>query len=132
MNDEHKNSIKNVLKKSKININELEDLNGMIIPREIFLDNGIYNELKDDINILKKIFTSSYLTSLQSTAEKNQKWPLLNLIRQILKSCNYNMIPKRLSNGYTKDGKKLYKRVFIIEKYTKIQINQNEELELQI
>lgn len=132
MNEEHKNSIKNVLKKSKININELEDLNGMIIPREIFLDNGIYNELKDDIHILKKIFTSSYLTSLQSTAEKNQKWPLLNLIRQILKSCNYNMIPKRLSNGYTKDGKKLYKRVFIIEKYTKIQINQNEELELQI
>jgi len=132
MNDEHKKSIKSVLKKSKININELEDLDGMIIPREIFLDNGIYNELKDDINILKKIFTSSYLTSLQSTAEKNQKWPLLNLIRQILKSCNYNMIPKRLSNGYTKDGKKLYKRVFIIEKYTKIQINQNEELELQI
>ena len=132
MNDEHKKSIKSVLKKSKININELEDLDGMIIPREIFLDNGIYNELKDDINILKKIFTSSYLTSLQSTAEKNQKWPLLNLIRQILKSCNYYMIPKRLSNGYTKDGKKLYKRVFIIEKYTKIQINQNEELELQI
>jgi hypothetical protein len=60
------------------------------------------------------------LTSLQSTAEENQKWPLLNLVRQILKSCNFSMTPKRISNGYTKDGKKIYKRMFKIEKLNQI------------
>ena len=49
-------------------------------------------------------------------AEAKQKWPLLNLVRQILKSNNYNMEPIRKSNGYTKEGKKKYLRFFIIKK----------------
>jgi hypothetical protein len=92
----------------------------MIIPREIFIDNQIYKSIKEEISILKQMFNSSYLTSLQSTAEENQKWPLLNLVRQILKSCNFSMTPKRISNGYTKDGKKIYKRMFKIEKLNQI------------
>ena len=31
------------------------------------------------------------------------------------------MAPKRVSAGYTKDGKKLYKRMFIIERFTTIE-----------
>ena len=65
---------------------------------------------------MKKIFSSSYLTSLQDTAEDKQRWPLLNLIRQLLRSCNYKLTPKRISDGYTLDGKKKYKRMFIVEK----------------
>ena len=39
-----------------------------------------------------------------------------SLVRQILKSNNYNMEPIRKSNGYTKEGKKKYLRFFIIKK----------------
>ena len=97
-------------------MNELTDLDGMLIPREILLDPENYKTVKEDISILKNIFNSSALTSLQSTAESNQKWPLLNLVRQILKSCHFKMTPKRVSAGYTKDGKKLYRRMFIVER----------------
>jgi|SaaInlV_150m_DNA_3_1039698.scaffolds.fasta_scaffold01432_3 hypothetical protein len=108
--------IKTFLNKCKIVMNTYDDLDGMLIPREIFLDKTNYTNVKEDIAVLKQIFASSSLTALQSTAEDNQKWPLLNLVRQILRSCNYKMTPKRISAGYTKDGKKIYKRMFIVER----------------
>jgi hypothetical protein len=116
MNSKQVEDIKSFLTKCKIVVHEFDDMNGLLIPREIFLDKEIYDSVKEDISILKQVFTSSALTSLQSTAEDNQKWPLLNLVRQILRSCHYKMTPKRVSAGYTKDGKKIYKRMFIIEK----------------
>lgn len=116
MNSQQIGNIILFLNKCKIPVTNLNDLEGMLIPREIFIDNEIYKNIKEEISILKQMFNSSYLTSLQSTAEENQKWPLLNLVRQILKSCNFSMSPKRVSNGYTKDGKKIYKRMFKIEK----------------
>lgn len=116
MNKQQTDYIKSFLMKCKIAITNFDDLNGMIIPREIFLDTVLYNSVKEDISILKHVFTSSALTSLQSNAEENQKWPFLNLVRQILRSCHYKMTPKRISAGYTKEGKKIYNRVFIVEK----------------
>jgi len=104
------------LNKGNIPCNNLNDLNGMLIPRELFMSGEIYKLLKEKIPELKTLFSSSYLTSLQTPAEKKQKWPLLNLIRQVLRSCNYKLTPKRLSDGYTIDGKKKYKRIFIVEK----------------
>ena len=118
MNNQQFEHIKLFLNKCKIPVTNLNDLESMLIPREILIDNEIYKSVKEEISILKQIFNSSYLTSLQSTAEENQKWPLLNLVRQVLKSCHYKMTPKRVSSGYTKDGKKIYKRMFIIEKLT--------------
>ena len=56
------------------------------------------------------------MTALQKNAGTSQKWPLLNLVRQILKTNNYLMHPIRKSNGYTKDGKKKYLRYFILKK----------------
>jgi len=106
----------NFLNKATIVCNNINDLNGMLIPREIFMNEERYTNIKEDIPELKKIFSSSYLTSLQDTAEDKQRWPLLNLIRQLLRSCNYKLTPKRISDGYTLDGKKKYKRMFIVEK----------------
>jgi len=123
MNSQQAEYIKSFLNKCKILINEFDDLNGFLIPREIFLDKEIYNSIKEDISILKQLFTSSALTSLQSNAEENQKWPLLNLVRQILRSCHYKMTPKRVSAGYTKSGQKLYKRMFIIEKLSQTELS---------
>ena len=118
MNAKQQEQIKTFLNKCKIVVNNFDELDGMLIPREIFLDEELYKKVEDDINILKTLFTSSALTSLQSTAKDTQKWPLLNLVRQVLKSCHYKMTPKRVSAGYTKEGKKLFKRMFIIEKFT--------------
>ena len=67
-----------------------------------------------------EIFCSSKLTCLQETAEAQQKWPLLNLVRQVLKACSYKLDPIRKSDGYTKDGKKKYKRYFIIKKLKEV------------
>ena len=127
MNNQQVEYIKIFLNKCKINTDNLNDLNGTLIPREILLDKEIYNSVKEDISILKQVFTSSALTCLQSTAEDHQKWPLLNLVRQILRSCHFKMTPKRISSGYTKDGKKIFKRMFIIEKLNKIEKNQTLE-----
>jgi hypothetical protein len=123
MNAQQVGYIKSFLNKCKILINEFDDLNGFLLPREIFLDKDVYNSVKEDISILKQVFTSSALTSLQSNAEENQKWPLLNLVRQILRSCHYKMTPKRVSAGYTKDGKKIYKRMFIINKLSQTELS---------
>lgn len=123
MNSKQVEYIKSFLTKCKIVVNEFDDMNGLLIPREIFLDKEVYDSVKEDISILKQVFTSSALTSLQSNAEDNQKWPLLNLVRQILRSCHYKMTPKRVSAGYTKDGKKIYKRMFIIEKLSHTELS---------
>jgi hypothetical protein len=102
------------LKTCDINCSLMEDLEGLQIPREKLLNTEIYNKASSHIPRFKKKVSSSYLTSLQSTAQKNQKWPFINLLRQILKTYNYNLTPKRLANGYTKTGKKLYRRIFLI------------------
>ena len=128
MNAQQVGYIKSFLNKCKILINEFDDLNGFLLPREIFLDKDVYNSVKEDISILKQVFTSSALTSLQSNAEENQKWPLLNLVRQILRSCHYKMTPKRVSAGYTKDGKKMYKRMFIINKLSQTELSADSTL----
>ena len=121
MNNQQAEYIKAFLNKCKIIMNTFDDLDGLLVPREVLLGLDNYKNVKDEIAILKQMFNSSSLTALQSTAEENQKWPLLNLVRQILKACNFKMTPKRVSAGYTKDGKKLYKRMFIIERFTTIE-----------
>lgn len=126
MNTQQTEHITFFLNKCNIITNNLTELHGLTIPREIFLDKELYNSIREDILGLKQIFTSSSLTGLQSNAEDNQKWPLLNLVRQVLRSCNYNMKPRRVSAGYTKDGKKIYKRMFIIEKINPITQSQTE------
>ena len=96
------------------------NIENLVIPRETLLQDGKYLKLKDDIQIFRKQFSSSYLTSLQNTALNKQKWPLLNLVRQILKSHLFKLTPKRLCDGYTKDKKKKFRRVFVIEKIADI------------
>lgn len=105
-------SVIQFLKKCNINVN---DLDGMIVPRELFLSTHTYESIKEDIQLLKNRYSSSTLTGLQSTAKKDQKWPLLNLIRQILRVNGFIMKPIRRADGSTKEGKKKYKRYFLIE-----------------
>ena len=108
--------VKDFLNKCSIVFDDFEQLDGMNIPRYLLLSDIKYEEVKNDIEKIKNIYSSGSLTSLHKNAKENQKWPLLNLVRQILKSNNYKMDPIRKSNGYTKEGKKKYLRFFVIKK----------------
>lgn len=107
---------KQILLLTGIDFEILNNGDGLLIPREQLLDNKKYEDIQKIVPELKKTFSSSFMTSLQKNAANTQKWPLLNLVRQILGVYNYHMRPIRKSDGYTKDGVKKYKRFFIIEK----------------
>jgi hypothetical protein len=107
---------KKILVAVGIKIDLLTDLDGYFFPREQLLCDTKYEEIKKLIPNLKKNFSSSFMTSLQKNADKEQKWPLLNLIRQILNVYNFKMEPIRKSDGYTLEGVKKYKRFFQIIK----------------
>jgi len=116
---ENENIIIQILIKSGFVLSEdISELNGILIPRELLINNSKYDIVKEYLVKLKKheLFSSSFLTSLHKDADKKQKWPLLNLVRQILKVNNYRMKPIRKSDGKTKLGKKKYLRFFLIEK----------------
>ena len=111
--------IKNFLSQCGIEFENFQDLDGMIIPREILLSENTYLKIKPMILELKKIFSSSFHTSMQMIACKKQRWPLINLVRQVLRSCEYSLTPKRICDGYGKDGQKKFRRIFIINKLNK-------------
>jgi hypothetical protein len=107
---------KYILKIIGIEFEHFDDLNGLTILREQLLSDTKYEEVKEFLPELKKIYSSSLMTSLQKNADKLQKWPLLNLLRQILNVYDYKMDPIRKSDGYTLEGVKKYKRYFLINK----------------
>lgn len=113
--EEIKDCGKFILNRIGIQFIEWKEINNNEIDRDKLLNDELYNNIKSDILLVKKHFSSSTLTSLQNNAEKKQKWPLLNLVRQLLKIHSYNLTPKRKANGYTKSGQKLFRRYFIIE-----------------
>ena len=120
-------TIKQFLNKVGIEFQNVEQLEGQLIPRDILLNKDLYEEIKKDIPELKKLFSSSSHTSLHKNAEESQKWPIINITRQILKSCNFDMEPIRKSDGKTKDGKKRFKRYFKITK-----INKTKDAEINV
>jgi hypothetical protein len=103
-------------------LEDMDMLDGLSVPRDIFLDKDKYFEVAEYLETLKKLshFSSSTLTSLHSGADVKQRWPLLNLVRQILKVKHYRMKPYRKTAGKDKDGKKKYVRYFLIEKLKKV------------
>ena len=118
--------IKDFLNKCSIVFEDFSQIDGMLIPRDLLLSNEKYESVREDIEKMKKLYSSGSLTALQKNAEASQKWPLLNLVRQILKSNNFKMDPIRKSNGYTKEGKKKYLRFFAIK-----QIKEKETQEVE-
>lgn len=116
---------KKILNSIGIFFNELDDLDGQFIPREQFISDSKYEELKNLIPELKKHYSSSFMTSLQKNANVYQRWPLLNLIRQILNTFGFKMDPIRKSDGYTLDGIKKYKRFFQIVRKKNKSKNKN-------
>ena len=91
---------------------------GAIWDRDLLLDPDytLYEKVAPQIPLLKNKFSSSVLTSLQKNAKEAQRWPLLNLVRQISALHRYRLVPIRKADGYTPEGIKRYKRFFRVEK----------------
>lgn len=132
MTDFRRETLKSFFNTAGIVCESIDLMDGTLIPRDIFLCDERYENVKKFIPKLKEVYSSSYMTSLQKTASANQKWPLINIIRQILKTLDYNLKPIRVSDGYTKAKKKKYKRLFLIEKMKSVTDNidnDNEQVE---
>lgn len=119
---------KEILNISGISFNCIDELENIEIDRDLLLNINKYEIIKEKITELKKITSSNNLTCLHENASINQKWPLLNLVRQILKHYKFIMKPIRRCNGYTIDGIKKFKRSFIIEKIKYQQSLENNNL----
>ena len=115
--NEKNKEIIDFLNKCNIVFEEWYQLEGQMIPRELLISEELYKKIKDDLLKIKKYFPTSSLTSMQSNAEDKQRWCLLNLVRQILRINNYNMVPVRKADGYDKNKKKKKRRFFKIEKF---------------
>jgi hypothetical protein len=96
---------------------ELQD--GLVIPRDMLISPEKYEQLKPHVVNLKKIFSSKCMTSMHACAEYNQKWPCLNLVRQVLKRMGYDIQPERRCAGRDEAGKKLFERFFKVNKREK-------------
>ena len=125
---EHDNDKKilDFIKLIGVPVENKEQLDGLMIEREFLVNSKNYENVREKIPEIKKIYSSTFLTSLHSNADKTQKWPLLNLLRQILRRMNYTMEPIRTSNGKDSKGKKLYKRYFRIQK--KVKLNEIKQI----
>ena len=107
---------RNILKMIGIEFTSSNEIQEQLIPREVLLSDSKYDSIKMYIPELKKNYSSSFMTSLQKNADKSQKWPLLNLTRQLLSIYGYKMEPIRKADGYTLEGIKKYKRFFHVFK----------------
>jgi hypothetical protein len=126
---ELENEIITVLSEIGIQIEKLDNAKGLFIERDQLLSDAKYDEVKKLIPQLKQTYSSSFLTSLQKDADKTQKWPLLNLVRQMFSIHGFKMEPIRKSNGYTLEGVKKYKRFFLIrEKNNSSSLIKNQEI----
>jgi hypothetical protein len=99
-----------------LQIYSITALDNFIFERDLLLKQDTYEKVREIIPLSKKYFSSSYLNSLHDNAKQNQKWPLINIVRQFLSSIGYKLVPIRKANGYSKNKQKLYKRFFKIQK----------------
>lgn len=116
-NSEKIENLKKIFKILNIDISEISDLENIEISRDLLLTKNINIELNKLLDECKNFYKSSKLTCLHNNKEDKQKFPAVNLLRQILKCNNLKLTPKIISLGYSKiSGKKLIKRTYIIKK----------------
>jgi hypothetical protein len=94
-------------------VNTEVDLFGVLVQRDLLLRVDIEQKLASLIDSLKGKYKSSKLNSLHKNREQKQKFPGINLLRQILRCNGYHLKPIVYSRGYCKhSGKKIVDRNF--------------------
>lgn len=105
-----------LLKLLKIINIDIKDKNALLnytFERDMLLDQKVIDKYYDMIKSLKKNYTSDILTCLHMNSTVKQRFPGINMLRQILKCNDLKLKPKVVSMGYVADVK-IVKRFFII------------------
>ena len=84
-----------------INVENLKNVKGIIINRNVLINKTLYPKFINLMPKIKKFYSSDYMTALQSKSHIKQRFWLINLFRQILKTEEYYMDPEQKSMGYT-------------------------------
>ena len=93
----------------------------IIIDQEELKDSEIIVKFRKLIPKFKKFYNSNMLNCLHKNSGDKQKFPAVNMLRQILKCNNLKLTPFVVSNGYDRtNGRKK-----VIRKYKIEYLNQN-------
>ena len=90
-----------------------ETLNGTSFERDILLTEDVIHKYYSMIKKLKTTYTSDILTCLHVNSVLKQKFPAINMLRQILKCNHFKLKPVVITLGYS-GNIKLVKRYFKI------------------
>ena len=108
--------IKEIFSIINYNIEYKEDLFKLLISQKYLLSNEFKYKINKLIPKLKKQYNSTTLTCLHKNSLDKQKFPTINLIRQILKCNNLKLKPHVICKGYYKcTNKKIFERYFVIK-----------------
>ena len=77
-----------ILKLININLIEQNELNNLIIDRSLLTNPEINQQVLVFREKMKGLFHPSYLTCLHNNSELKQKYPAINMLRQLLKCLN--------------------------------------------
>ena len=102
-----------LLKIINIDIDDKDSLLNYTFERDILLDQNVIDKYYEMIKNLKKNYTSDILTCLHTNSTIKQRFPGINMLRQILKCNGLKLKPKVVSMGYIGDVK-MVKRFFTI------------------
>jgi len=113
------NILKDLFNVIHIHIDCIDDLLNIELDRMILLEDPFYTYALHYKTIIKKkyntIYSSNYYNFTHNNSITKQKFPSINLIRQILKSNGLKLCPYYKSFGYDEHKKKIVQRYFIIK-----------------
>ena len=114
--DKSVNLLKKLLNHINVTFKDKQELEEVTISRDVLLTQQIQDVFQTYQNELKEHgYKSGKLTSLHKNNVK-QKFPAINMLRQILKCNGILMKPKIESIGYNRiTGQKIVKRSFVLK-----------------
>ena len=105
--------LKDIFSALEINISERNDISNLILKQDTLKSKTLITDLNEKVPNLKSYYNSSKLTCLHKNSLDKQKFPAVNMLRQILKCNSFKMEPYVISKGYDKfSGKKLVERYY--------------------
>ena len=107
--------LRKVLSRVNITFRTLPDLHNQVISREALLDKKVCDSLLTLRPALKSHYHSDMLSCLHANSAQKQRFPSINMVRQLLRTHGMCMQPRIQSMGYDRNtGKKLVKRYYVI------------------
>ena len=107
--------LRKVLSRVNVSFGSLPDLYNQVISREALLDKKVCDSLLSMRSALKSHYHSDMLSCLHANSAQKQRFPAVNMVRQLLRTNGMYMQPRIQSMGYDRNtGKKLVKRFYVI------------------